>query len=341
MNKLTKIGATALCGSLAAVSAAYAGSLSVAGGATVTYSSNEGTTNGNPIGMNSGMTFTGSGELDNGTTFTLTLTQADQTAYSSGNVALTVPSFGKITLDQGVGGSGIDRYDDKMPTAWEESNGTSLGSGLNTVGGVSGAANIDWAIDAGMLPDGMTAAVAWAPRNSGSNINDKATGGSAGEGKGQGFDIALSYTGVVDGLEVFGGWSTIDQATSTSGYSDDQEQVVIGATYAIGSVTVGYQYSKDDKGLAASGTTYYENDAFGISFQINDDLAVSYGEHDSEKGVNGTGATNTLTTKSLQVSYTMGGMGIKIAESSVSNQYYVSTTTHDRDGTTVALTLAF
>ena len=44
---------------------------------------------------------------------------------------------------------------------------------------------------------------------------------------------------------------------------------------------------------------------------------------------------------SLQLAYTMGGASIKIAENSVDNASYQSTTTFDKDGTTVALTLAF
>jgi len=61
MNKLTKIGASALCGSLAAVSIANAGAIDVSVGANATWTSNEGTVTGNPIGLNSGLTFTGSG----------------------------------------------------------------------------------------------------------------------------------------------------------------------------------------------------------------------------------------------------------------------------------------
>ena len=135
MNKLTKIGVSALCGSLASV-AANAGSMEVLGGATATYSSHEGQVTGNSLGMNSGLTFKGSGELDNGTTFTLTLTGADQDAYSSGSIAMTTPSMGGIKINQASGGTGVDRYDDMMPTAWEETNGTSLGTGLQTVAGV-------------------------------------------------------------------------------------------------------------------------------------------------------------------------------------------------------------
>ena len=78
MNKLTKVGLSALCGSLASISAANAGSMEVLGGATATWSSNSGSVTGNPIGMNSGLTFKGTGELDNGTAITLTITGADQ-----------------------------------------------------------------------------------------------------------------------------------------------------------------------------------------------------------------------------------------------------------------------
>jgi hypothetical protein len=57
MNKLTKVGCSALCGSLAAISAANAGDLSVTGGADVTYTSLGSQTTGNPFGMASAVTF--------------------------------------------------------------------------------------------------------------------------------------------------------------------------------------------------------------------------------------------------------------------------------------------
>jgi hypothetical protein len=53
MNKLTKVGCSALCGSLAAISAAQAGSLTVTGGADMTWISKGGDVTGNPIGMGS------------------------------------------------------------------------------------------------------------------------------------------------------------------------------------------------------------------------------------------------------------------------------------------------
>ena len=71
MNKLTKVGVSALCGSLAAVASAQAGEMTVTGGASMTYMSLTDEVTGNPLGMATGMTFTGTGELDNGSAVTL------------------------------------------------------------------------------------------------------------------------------------------------------------------------------------------------------------------------------------------------------------------------------
>ena len=78
MNKITKIGLSALCGSLASIVSANAGSLEVSGSAEVTWTSLQGQSNGNPIGMNSGMTFTGNGELDGGQTFSVAIAHNDK-----------------------------------------------------------------------------------------------------------------------------------------------------------------------------------------------------------------------------------------------------------------------
>ena len=70
MNKLTKIGVSALAGSLAAVSV-NAAELTVTGSATLSYLSTdqENTTTGNRFGSNSTMAFKASGDV-NGYTVT-------------------------------------------------------------------------------------------------------------------------------------------------------------------------------------------------------------------------------------------------------------------------------
>jgi len=335
MNKLTKIGASALCGSLVAVSAAHAGSLSVAGSATATWNKDEGEVTGNPLGMNSGMTFTGTGELDDGSTVTLTLTQADQTAYSAGSITWAIPGIGTLGLDQS--GSGLDRLDDMMPTAWEETNGTGLNTGLATVAGVGSSTNIEWTLDSGMLPDGVSAHVAMTPRASGNFANDKAGGGAGNATGGAGWDVVVQHSGLADGLNVFAGYSHIDQAASSTERDDDREQYAIGFTYAVGSVTLGMQHSYDNMN-ATTGTEAYDNMAYGISFAVNDDLTISYGVHNStSESKDSTEVDNEA--ESIQLSYSMGGASIKIAESSVDNAKYSSA--NDWDGSTVALSLAF
>jgi len=333
MNKLTKIGASALCGTLAAVSAANAGALTVKGGATATWTDLSYGVTGNPLGMATAMTFSGSGELDNGSAIAINIALDDKNTYSAADMSLDIAGIGKFTYDQG-GGTGIDRFDDKMPTAWEETSGTGVSTGLNTVAGVGGQTDIEWAVSSDMLPDGVSAYIAWSPKADGSKNNDKAnSGANASSVDGMGWDIAVSHTGLADGLEVFAGYGEISQ-----GGVDDQTAKVIGATYAVGSFTVGYQHSTAN--LDSGGTDYYENDAIGISFAVNDDLSISYGRHDSERADAGLSGVE-LEAESIQMAYTMGGASIKIAETSVDNAEYATTTAKDREGTTIALSLAF
>ena len=99
MNKLTKIGVSALCGSLASVAAANAGSLDVTGGATATYTSLEGEVTGNPLGMASGMTFTGSGELDNGWTWSTNIDIDADTTQDDSSIVLGMGGLGSLKIN--------------------------------------------------------------------------------------------------------------------------------------------------------------------------------------------------------------------------------------------------
>jgi hypothetical protein len=340
MNKLTKIGASALCGSLAAISAANAGAMSVSGGATATYVSNEGTVTGNPIGVNSGLTFSGTGELDNGTAVTLTITQTDAVGLSAASINMDIPGIGGVKINAKSGGTGLDIIDDMMPTAWEETNGAGLTTGLQTVAGVGTNMNIGWSVTPDMLPDGLSVDLAWAPSGAGGATADKGVGGDGGP-VGSGWDIVLRHSGLVDGLNVFTGMSEIDQISTGNTYTGDRTQYAWGATYAVNAFTLGYQYTRDNlQSQGAAATSYYENEAWGVSFSVNDDLAISYGVHESDRNL--TSATSvTNEGESIQISYTMGGASVQLAENSVDNANYSSGTASDRDGTTLRLSLAF
>jgi len=169
----------------------------------------------------------------------------------------------------------------------------------------------------------------YAPRPGGGQKNtNKAYGGDSGAVNDFGYDVVLTHSGLVDGLNVFAGLSNIGQAGE-----GDREQQAYGLTYAIGGLTFGYQESEDENpGVTGEA---YDNQAFGVSFAVNDNLTVSYGEHESKRST----TSVTVQAQSLQASYTVGGASVKIADSSVDNQNYVSGT--NREGRSVALTLAF
>ena len=228
----------------------------------------------------------------------------------------------------------MDRLDDKMPTAWEESFDGGLGTNIVTVTGVGGGTDIEWAVDSSLIPvDGLSAYISFSPEADGAKVNDKATGGGDNH-VGYGYDIVLEHSGLADGLNVFAGYTHIE-----SDFGNDQGVQALGATYAVGSVTIGYQYTKDEMGRTS--VDFYENSAYGISFAVNDDLSISYGAHESEQSKGPGDASTTLETSSMQIAYSMGGMSIKGAWSSADNANYSTAAKNDYDAKTIALSLAF
>jgi len=337
MNKVTKLGVSALCGSLAAVSAANAGDLTVTGGVDMSWLSLDDQTTGNPIGIGSNLTFAGSGELDNGWTVALSVAMANSDVYSSTNVTVTVPALGDIRIDSGVSATGISRIDDVTPNVWEEAYAAGVGAGINNVDGSSAGGTIEYTPN--MLPDGLTARIAYSPDAGGAAAGDKAST-ATNTPEDSGYDITVEATDAVHGiagLTLTAGISEIKQDTNVSGYNGDQEETTYAITYAAGSFTLGYQWSEEDLGTS-SNALEYTNEGYGITFQVNDDLSIGYNNYESEQD-NDTDVTAEAT--SMQVAYTMGGASIRLAETSVDNAAYQTATNYDRDGTTLSVSLAF
>ena len=173
MNKLTKVGCSALCGSLAAISAANAGELTVTGGADMTWVSKSGAVTGNPIGIGSNFSLKGSGELDNGWTYDLTIANTNAGAFSAANIGITMGGLGKLNVNQGDSGNGIAAFDDKMPTAWEESWGAGLTTGARLALGSGASTNIQYTTPTMV---GTTLTFTVAPDYGSSDTGDKTTG---------------------------------------------------------------------------------------------------------------------------------------------------------------------
>jgi hypothetical protein len=336
MNKLTKLGVSALCGSLAGVSAANAGDLSVSGGIDMSWISLDDANTGNPIGIGSNYTLKGSGELDNGWTVGLDILMKNSNAYSNTNVSVTVPSIGDFIISGGVSGTGIDRMDDMTPNVWEEAYGTGLTTGINTVAGGSGGAGIEFTPN--MMPDGLTARLSYSPDASAAHSADKGASGGA-VTSGSAYDVTVEATDAVhgmSGLTVYGGYAEHSQSGATN-YDGDREEQTVGIKYAVGSFTLGYQWSEEDLGMSAS-EQQYENEGYGITFQINDDLSVGYNNYESKQ----TSTTNvTAEANSMQIAYSMGGASIRVAESSADNMAYQTGAAYDRDSTVISVSLAF
>jgi len=250
MNKLTKVGCSALCGSLAAISAASAGEMTITGGADVTWMSVGNTTTGNPLGIGSNFNIKGSGELDNGWTFDVTTAFTNVGAYSATNITLDMGGLGKFNFNQGNSGNGISAYDDKMPTAWEETWGAGASTGIRLALGSGASQNVQYTTPTVL---GTTIALTLAPDYGTSDVNDKTSKASEDTNK-RSYDATINInpslgTEILAGLNVFGGAATIESVDSPNGGISDRYEAVGGVTYDIGPLSLGAQWSGDYTGV--------------------------------------------------------------------------------------------
>jgi len=348
MNKLTKVGLSALCGSLASISSATAGELSVTGGVDMTWMSKENDQTGNPIGMGSNITFNGSGELDNGWTFSTSTAYLNSGAFSAAQVTLDTGSFGSIELNQGDSSNGIDAYDDKMPTAWEENWGAGLSTGIDLVSGSALSTHLQYNTPTIL---GTSISLTWAPQMGAADTADKSTGtGTANTSAGYDATININPsfgTEILSGLNLFVGGHVHDRQENADVGTATNEHVEgsAGITYSLGPISLGFQRTGEITGdtKTATDVDYYRNNMYGISFNVNDSLSVSYGLTESEQNfVNpNEGEAVTMEVESYQIAYTMGGASIRFADVEMDNGSYQTGTGYDKSAKIISVGLAF
>ena len=138
--------------------------------------------------------------------------------------------------------------------------------------------------------------------------------------------------------------------------SGDHEEAVVGLQFKFGPIALGGQISGErlrSRGLNAA--EYYGNSSWGVAFNVNDNLSVSYSEarhvqtktHKSNNSGNAQ-VLNEYTPKSwmrgdsIQVAYTIGGVGLKYAESDYDNTAYgFDSALTPKESQIVAISLAF
>ena len=316
MNNLKKVGLTALAGALVSVSA-NAAELAVSGGASISFGGEEKQTTGNGWSMNDGVTFTASGEMDNG--FNISVKQIIDSSDGTGGaimdtriLTIDMGDTGTLTFAGDGGSSVLDAIDDVTPTAGEESWDDVTGADTLTVIGGTGGNNM-FHYSNGNLMDGLTVSASYTPSN-GATEDESSN------------DYGFKYTGI-EGLTL-GGGAGEDNTVGTA--SVDITNVY--ATYTMDAFSVGYQVSEFDSETANSDRDFT---AIGISYAVNDDLSVSINESEVEYEGGSTKVDQEAT--GISVSYTMGSMSISANHNTVDN--VGGTGTDDRSG--YALTLAF
>ena len=338
MNNLKKIGVSALAGSLVAV-AANAGELSVSGSANLTYTnedlSNSASTpsnsTGNPFGSASDVSFSGSGDVNGMTVSFFAAIDAGGGAYASNSFTVDMADMGKIRFDQGVGGNGAAAIDDKTPTAWEESwDGIANGVGVsytgsqntfeyeNTIGGFGLALAWDTEIDDARTADGVTSS------NNTTNVDGSNT------------SFAITNASLVDGLDFGVGFSETDIKDGST-TTTDIESIVGYANYTMGPVTVGYSQAEQSGGTA--GHDMHNMEAYGIVFAVNENLSISYNNHEVTYNKTSGNADQSVESDGIAIAYSMGGASVKIQNNESSGN--TTSATYEEDRTEVNLSLAF
>ena len=135
MDNLKKVGLTALGTALVATSA-QAADVSVSMGTSIGFTGQDNNNQGSGWTMTDSVTFTTSGDMDNGMSITHTV-ELDGAAIDTHKIAIATDGMGTLTY-VGDGGTGpIGAWDDVTPTANEEAHGTTF------AGTKFGAANND------------------------------------------------------------------------------------------------------------------------------------------------------------------------------------------------------
>tara|TARA_B110001452_G_scaffold267059_1_gene275579 strand:+ start:920 stop:1915 length:996 start_codon:yes stop_codon:yes gene_type:complete len=331
MNNFKKIGFSALAGSLVALTSASAVEMAVSGSARVTYANTDQTeVTGNPLGMNTSMGFTGAGDV-NGYETTLFVTSADSVGgMSSASLSVNLGDMGVVSFDQGVGIGGISTIDDKTPSAYEE-----VWDGLDAVvgdaNGLVGGGNAGVIVYSNTFMDtGLS--LQYGKGASATNADN----GTSGASSGSSWDVALTNSTMMDGMDVGFGYGKIANNAPGANGSDIDEHMVAFVNYTVGPVTAGYTQAQISTGVQGGASEHATG--WGVAVNLMDNLSASYGEREVEQE-NASAAHVTEDMEGYAVSYTMGSATIAFQNNETGNNGGTNGT--NDENTEIALSLSF
>jgi len=349
MNKLKKIGLSALAGSLA-MTTANAVDYVVAGDAAMNYtgeSANTSTGNGDAFNIDTSLYFDASGSLDNGWDVSFSMdwdNESGTVANTSTQAAVTMGSMGTIQINQ-IGGSAGNSIDDVTPSAYEEAygmGGLADGTGHN-VGGDAGffgsstnSGSIQYtapALEAAGAT--ITASIGFDPS---ANTGAASFNGTQPGESGMFYVLKVAHE---SGLEIGAGLEEVESdkntGTAAGRESKDEESVTAYAKYSMGPVSVGIQESYQD---SLDGKADYEANMWSIAYTAGD-VSVSYGETETITKALAATAERTTDADAIAVSYSMGSMTIQAQRSEQARSIAGTAGSTTLDETGIKVSFAF
>jgi len=284
--------------------------MSVTGSAGLTFVGGDNTDTGNGWSQSDTLTFSGSADLDNGMTVTVS-TAIDGGSMDANSLTIDTGGMGTIKF-AGTDGSGpVAAWDDVTPTANEEAYALVAGTPTGPDGGTAG--NNNWTYTNSDLMDGVTVMLHFQPSHTTGDVKSTT-------------EYGIKYTGI-EGLDI--GFAAGDNESA----STVVENTVMYAKYAIDAFTIGVQDNSTDT-QASNGDSDFR--AYGVSYAINDNISVSYNiakveyENASKEDQEATG---------MSFSYTNGSMTLSGSMNEVDNVQGTSAT--DNTGYELNISFAF
>jgi outer membrane protein OmpU len=284
---------------------------------------------GKAFSMGNQLEFAGSGELDNGLNVSLSfvLDQNDDSTtagtaksvnsgspFDSHSVSISSDALGTLVF-HGEGGSSAQSAIDTTAAGdlWDN------GYGISTTDDPKTSKTSDNMIFYTLpsLVDDVAITASYTPKGTGA---DSSTA------------MGIGYTGV-EGLAVN---YAVGEDNSTDAATVDV--TTMKASYAIGSITVGYSDTEYD-GESTTTTVDQEVTSYNVSYTVSDSISVSYGTE--EISLPNVTTDEDIKVSAISASYTTGGMTISAMMGEADNMSHTTAVTEDREMWHLVASFAF
>jgi outer membrane protein OmpU len=258
------------------------------------------------MAMGNQLTFTGSGEMDNGMNVALSFildqgddhpataastanneARADSSPFDSHSITVSSDAMGSITF----AGEGASSAQNTIDTTAAGDIWDNTFSGYTKAGNASASKTLLWTLPS--MVDGLGVVTSYNMSTAG----EEATIG-----------YALTYTGV-EGLSVSYGMGEVGDTTAGTG---GREVTTMKASFAFGPVTAAMSINDYD---ITGATANEEQSSYKVSYTISDELSVSYGSETHET----VGQTYDEEFEQISVSYTTGGLTASVSQTDATN----------------------